>query len=82
MQRASGIPEGEMKELLRTNDLVRLSWLGALLKDAGVESIVLDANMSLLEGSVGILQRRLMVADDDLEAARAVLAESGEELPK
>ena len=71
-----------MKELLRTNDLVRLSWLGALLKDAGIESIVLDANMSLLEGSVGILQRRLMVADDQLDEARAILAESGEELPK
>ena len=70
-----------MKELLRTNDLVRLSWLGALLKDAGIESIVLDANMSLLEGSVGILQRRLMVADDQLDEARAILAESGEELP-
>ena len=71
-----------MKELLRTNDLVKLSWLSALLKDAGIESIVLDANMSLLEGSVGILQRRLMVADDEFDAARAVLAESGEELPK
>ena len=70
-----------MKELLRTNDLVKLSWLSALLRDAGIESIVLDANMSLLEGSVGILQRRLMVVDDDLEAARAILAESGEELP-
>lgn len=71
-----------MKELLRTNDLVKLSWLSALLKDAGIESIVLDANMSVMEGSVGILQRRLMVIDDDLDAARAILAESGEELPK
>lgn len=70
-----------MKELLRTNDLVRLSWLVALLKDAGIESIVLDANMSVMEGSVGILQRRLMVTDDQLDEARAVLAESGEELP-
>jgi hypothetical protein len=78
----SGIPGGEMKELLRTNDLVKLSWLSALLKDAGIESIVLDANMSVMEGSVGILQRRLMVIDDQLEEARAVLAESGEELPK
>ena len=71
-----------MKELLRTNDLVRLSWLGALLKDAGIETIVLDANMSVMEGSVGILQRRLMVVDDDFDAARAILVESGEELPK
>lgn len=70
-----------MKELLRTNDLVRLSWLGALLKDAGIESIVLDANMSVMEGSVGILQRRLMVVDDQFDEARAVLAEAGEELP-
>lgn len=70
-----------MKELLRTNDLVKLSWLSALLKDAGIESIVLDANMSVMEGSVGILQRRLMVVDNDLDAARAILAESGEELP-
>ena len=71
-----------MKELLRTNDLVKLSWLSALLKDAGIESIVLDANMSVVEGSVGILPRRLMVADDQVDEARAVLAESGEELPK
>jgi hypothetical protein len=70
-----------MKELLRTNDLVKLSWLSALLKDAGIESFVLDANMSVMEGSVGILPRRLMVADDQLDEARAVLAESGEELP-
>ncbi len=71
-----------MKELLRTNDLVKLSWLGALLKDAGIESVVLDANMSVIEGSVGILPRRLMVPDDRYAAARAVLAESGEELPE
>jgi hypothetical protein len=82
MPRLSGISGGEMKELLRTNDLVKLSWLSALLKDAGIESIVLDANMSVMEGSVGILQRRLMVIDDQLDEARAVLAESGEELPK
>lgn len=70
-----------MKEILRTTDLVRLSWLGALLRDAGIESIVLDGNMSVMEGSVGILPRRLMVADDDVVKARAILAESGEELP-
>jgi hypothetical protein len=71
-----------MKEILRTTDIVRLSWLGALLRDAGIESVVLDANMSVMEGSVGILPRRLMVADDDAAEARAILAESGEELPK
>ncbi len=70
-----------MKEILRTNDLVRLSWLSALLKDAGIESVVLDGNMSVIEGSVGILPRRLMVADDRVAEARAILADSGEELP-
>jgi hypothetical protein len=70
-----------MKEILRTTDLVRLSWLGALLRDAGIESIVFDDHMSVVEGTLGILPRRLMVADDDEDEARAVLKESGEELP-
>lgn len=69
-----------MKEIFRTTDPVRLTWLQALLRDAGIESFVLDANMSVLEGSVGILPRRLMVVDEDETMARAVLTESGEEL--
>ena len=69
-----------MKELLRTTDLVRLSWIGALLRDAGIESVVFDGHMSVVEGTLGILPRRLMVADDDIERARSILAESGEEL--
>jgi len=70
-----------MKELLRTTDLVRLSWLGALLRDAGIESFVFDGHMSVVEGTLGILPRRLMVTDDDLDRARSILMESGEELP-
>ncbi|MBI3708304.1 MAG: DUF2007 domain-containing protein [Proteobacteria bacterium] len=59
-----------MKELLRTNDAVLLSWADALLSDAGVEAIVLDTHTSILEGSISAIPRRLMVADEDYEAAR------------
>lgn len=70
-----------MKELLRTNDPVRLSFLTALLMDARIESIILDMHTSVLEGSLGILPRRLMVAADDWAEARAILLSAGESLP-
>ena len=50
-----------MKELLRTNDIVRLSWLTALLADAGIEAMVLDSHTSVLEGSALAIPRRLAV---------------------
>lgn len=68
----------EMKQLLRTNDLVRLSWLQALLADSGIASIVLDQYTSALEGSLGILPRRLMVHDEDFIQACRVLLDAGE----
>ena len=67
-----------MKELLRTNDLVRLSWLQALLSDAGIESVVLDQNTATVEGSIAALQRRLMVREQDHRRALAALAAAGE----
>jgi hypothetical protein len=66
-----------VRELVRTNNAVLISALGALLDGAGIPYIVLDQNMSVLEGSIGILPRRLMVADDHAEAARALLASAG-----
>ncbi|MBM3584639.1 MAG: DUF2007 domain-containing protein [Alphaproteobacteria bacterium] len=71
-----------MIELLRTNDLVRLSWLVALLADAGIDAVVLDGHTSNLEGSVGALPRRLVVMGDDAEAARHLLREAGELEPR
>ncbi|HWD57229.1 MAG TPA: DUF2007 domain-containing protein [Stellaceae bacterium] len=65
-----------MKELLRTNDLVRLSWLEALLSDAGIACLVLDQHTSLVEGSIGAIQRRLMVDERDLQRARQLLADT------
>ncbi len=69
---------GPMKELVRTNDPVRLSWLQALLAAAGIKAIVFDTHTSILEGSIAAIPRRLMVADDDHSRARAVLVEAGE----
>lgn len=64
-----------MIELLRTNDLVHLSFLGAVLRDGSIEPIVLDQHMSVLEGSAAAIPRRLMVSDED--AARRILREVG-----
>ena len=62
-----------MRELLRTNDLVRLSFLRAVLSEAGIATVVLDQHMSVLEGSAAAIPRRLMVADEDERAARALV---------
>jgi hypothetical protein len=67
-----------MQVLVRTNDPVRITFLRALLRDAGIACLVLDEHASSMDGSIGAVPRRLMVADDDLAAARAVLAEAGE----
>ena len=68
-----------MKELLRTNDPVRLSWLQALLDDSGIDSLILDHHTSLVEGSIGAIPRRLVVAERDYRRARALLAAAGED---
>ncbi len=67
-----------MTELLRTTDPVRLSWLVALLADAGIEAIVLDSYTSILEGSIGAIPRRLMVGTEEAAQALRILREAGE----
>ncbi|MBI2256727.1 MAG: DUF2007 domain-containing protein [Proteobacteria bacterium] len=67
-----------MRELLRSQDPVRLSFLTALLADAGIESLILDTHSSIMQGSLDILPQRLVVAEDDLDRARRVLTEAGE----
>jgi hypothetical protein len=66
-----------MKELVRTNDAVIISFIESLLRDAGIGCFVADQNMSVLDGSIGVLPRRVMVVDDEFEAARRVLADAG-----
>ena len=66
-----------MRELVRTNDMVLVSAIGALLDGANIDHLVLDQNMSIIEGSLGILPRRILVHADDLGAARQILTEAG-----
>ena len=66
-----------MKELIRTNDAVVISFVESLLKDAGIGCLVADQNMSVLDGSIGVLPRRIMVLEDDVVAARRILADAG-----
>jgi hypothetical protein len=66
-----------MRELLRTNDPTVIAFATALLDGEGIDFFVLDANTSVLEGSIGILPRRLMVARRDLFLARAALTDNG-----
>ena len=66
-----------MKELLRTNDPTVIAFATALLDGEGIECFPLDVNMSILDGSLGFLPQRLMVADRDLFIARAVCRDNG-----
>jgi Putative prokaryotic signal transducing protein len=66
-----------MKELLRSNDPVLLSFVSALLTEAGIGFIVLDTNMSVMEGSIGILPRRVLVEEEGIARARNLLTEAG-----
>jgi hypothetical protein len=69
-----------MRELLRSNDLVHLSWAQAALSAAGIESVVLDDHVSGVEGNIGAFPRRLVVEDELLERAREVLARAEQAL--
>ncbi len=63
-----------MKELFRSNDVVFVSYVESLLKDAGIAHLVLDANMSVMEGSLDILPRRVLVEEGRLAEAERLLA--------
>lgn len=63
--------------LLQTNNPVLLSYVQSLLADAGIEVRVFDANISILEGSIGVFPRRVMVHDEDAGRARHALWEAG-----
>lgn len=64
-----------MHELRRTNDLVFLSYAQALLRSEGLNPVVLDAGMAVMDGSIGALPRRLMVPESEAEAATKLIAE-------
>lgn len=64
-----------MKELLRTANIVRLSYLELVLEEAGIDSIVLDRNTGSI--FLGAVEPRLMVADEDFSRARRLMEQSG-----
>jgi len=66
-----------LREIMRTNDMVLVSAVGALLDGANIHHLVLDQNMSVIEGSLGIIPRRILVHEDDDLQARRVLTEAG-----
>ena len=69
-----------MKELLRTNDPTAIACASALLEGEGVNFFVMDVHMSVLEGSIGILPRRMMVPEDDYFRAQSILRDNGIEV--
>jgi Putative prokaryotic signal transducing protein len=71
--------KGEIRwrELVRTNDAVLVSAVVALLDAAYIPHVVLDQNMSVLEGSIGILPRRILVNEGSVDDARQLLEDAG-----
>jgi hypothetical protein len=65
-----------MKELLRSNDPTIIAFASALLSGEDIEVFEMDVHMSVLEGSIGILPRRLMVRQADLFQARIVMKDN------
>lgn len=66
-----------MEELLRTNDLVLISFVESLLKEVGIVALVVDQNMSVIEGSLGVLPRRMLVPSEQIDEARGILKDAG-----
>jgi hypothetical protein len=66
-----------MIELIRTNDVVTLSVAESLMKDAGIHCLVADQSMSVMEGSLGLLQRRFLVEEERADEARRILTDAG-----
>ncbi|MEL6127733.1 MAG: DUF2007 domain-containing protein [Pseudomonadota bacterium] len=71
-----------MEEVLRTNDPTIISFATALLRAEDIDCFVMDVHMSVLEGSIGVLPRRMMVGREDLFRARAILSDNDIELPE
>ena len=70
-----------MEELIRTNDPTEIAFITALLRAEDIECFVMDVHMSALEGSIGILPRRVLVERSAKFQARAILKDNGFDLP-
>ena len=69
-----------MRELLRSNDLVHLSWAQAILAAENIRCVLLDDYVSGVEGSIGAIPRRLMVEEHQLDQARRLLRQAEDSL--
>ena len=69
-----------MKELFSTNDITKFVYAETILNSNDIISFALDENISVLEGSIGILPRRLMVLATDFERASELLEDFGLDL--
>ena len=65
-----------MREILKSNNVVELNFAEVILRDAGIPSVVLDSHMSVMDGSMVILPRRLMVSNEDEARAQAILKDA------
>ena len=66
-----------MKELLRSNDVILINWLQVLLKNDGIDTVVFDEYTSVMEGSAGAIQRRIMVSSKQYLNAWKLIKEAG-----
>jgi hypothetical protein len=66
-----------LKTLVKSNDVVLIGFVRSLLDDGGIDNVLLDTNMSVLEGSLGILPQRIVVKEEDFAAARGLMREAG-----
>ena len=69
-----------MKELLRSKDLVNLSWIRSVFDEANILIFVMDEHMSVLEGSANAIQLRVMVSEEDHAQAMKILEDAKSEL--
>ncbi|MEM1306047.1 MAG: DUF2007 domain-containing protein [Pseudomonadota bacterium] len=65
-----------MRELVRTSDPVLVNFIESLLRQGGCEAMVADQNISVMEGSIGVFPKRVLVADEDFAEARAILIDA------
>jgi hypothetical protein len=66
-----------MEELMRSNNIVTLSFVEALMRDAGIGVMIADQNMSIIEGSIGAIPRRVLVESDRIVQARRIMHDAG-----
>jgi Putative prokaryotic signal transducing protein len=76
LRRANAAARMKMVEVLRSNDVVLLSLVEAILTQAGIGYFVADGFASVMDGSLGIIPRRVLVASEDIAQARQLLAEA------